>query len=637
MVDKKGNIFKTFEYLLEKNQLQQAKKLLSTIDKKEKRFLENYNKRKKEGVFYTNHELSRFIIENTLLSYINNKLKLSLKTIYDIYSLNNTIKQQVTDIIQGITLCDPSCGSGNFLLNSVIIIHKLLKRVTQKEKNPHYKLDILRNIYGFDINSRSIRFSKVKLIKWFYTGTSFDNYSKVRSILNSNILEKNSLFNSDLSKLNLKSGGFDIIVGNPPYGNILKKKEKQILKDQKIFFKDVYCAYLLKALEICDGLIGFLIPKSFLLRQSYISFRNKLLSKANLLYIYDLGSSIFKKATNEVQILIYKKKQKSSKNSLKNNSSHLNIYNYPYQKVISYKNQYFDDLKFCLNYECPLINRVKKFYVYTFENKCPVCSSSTTPLNRIRIRCPESLFQLVKKIEKAGDLNYLNIKEYPNFIRGEEAEGLRLVKKALNKNEGGGDCVYIDAKKDFLQPFYFQRVNSFRLKEIDAETLKGNQKEFYKYPKVLIKHNNIYPEALYTEECACFSSSIYSLLKTNKRNLKYLCGLLNSALIHFYCIFGINNQRDTTINLNQYMIRHLPIFSAEKENQMRVADLVDSITQKLQISNGKLNTSLKQNIKSLNNLIFTLYSINNDEKNLIIQKVRKRNSYFNLIYPNNFN
>jgi hypothetical protein len=614
------NLLKKFESLLSSEKFDQANKMLKDIDDKEETFLENHPNRKKEGVYYTNQNLSRFIFRKTLILFLNSQIGLYLTDLDEISTQKNEKLHQIHEILKKITICDPTCGSGNFLLNAAKILYSIIMRIDQNAGKKRLKTQIIKNLYGFDINEQSLELAKLKLLSWYYNG-EFENSTYIISILNSNLEKRNSLLNSSLSGFQLKSRGFDIIIGNPPYGNILSEKEKKILKQENIHFKDIYCAYLLKALNMCRGLIGFLIPKSFLLRQSYLKFRTQLLSEANFLRIFDLGSNMFSKATNEVQILIYGKK--------KNNNRDLKIYDFPDRQIITYQNQSFDSLRICQDETCPLIDRVKKFYVYSYEKNCPFCSHPTFPLNRIRIKTETEILRLIEKIERRGDLNYLNVKDFPLFIRGEEAHGLSLIRDALKKSENG-DCYFIDAKRDFGY-FSFKKSERFDLYDIPAEELKGNQKEFYKGPKLLIKHNNIYPEALYTEHNVCFTSSIYSLLHKEPYELKYLCTLLNSVLIHFYTIYGINNQRDTTINLNQYMIRHLLIIKTEEFKKREISNLVDGISSKLEHTK-RLNGETTRNIKKLNDIIFHLYSINDEERAIMIKKVKLNNKYMQLIY-----
>lgn len=613
-------LLKQLEKLISQKKYNSVNDILHEIDSREEKFIKNYLNRKQEGVYYTDLNLSYFIFQKTLKLYLNKKLRLKLREISDIYNLDENIKIKIDNTLKILTICDPTCGSGNFLINAAEILFSILNKINPERDHVKIKTQILRNLYGFDINESSLTLSKLKLLRWFFN-RQYDNFSEIKSLLDLNLLNKNSLLDSDLSEFDLKGNKFDIIIGNPPYGNILTDKEKKQLKEHNIYFQDVYCAYLLKALELCNGVIGFLVPKSFLLRQSYVSFRNKLLSKSNLLRIYDLGSDIFKDATNEVQILIYSNKQK--------NQQDLVIYDYPDKENITFQNQYFDDLNVCFNSACPLNNKAKKFYVYTHKDNCSYCSNSTIPLNRVRVKVTKKIFNLINRIEKKGDLNYLNVKDYPKFIRGEEAKGLSIIKKVL-KEKTQGSCFFIDAKRDF-EYFYFKKSKNFDLDKVDEDLLKGEHKEYYQGSKLLIKHNNIYPEALYTKKDTCFTSSIYSLLHEDPNELMFLCGLLNSVLIQFYTIYGINNQKGTTINLNQYMIRHLPIINVQKDKREEISKIVELITFDLE-ENEKLNQRSINFVKKLNDRVFNLYSMNEGDQALMKAKVKLFNPYFDLIY-----
>jgi len=334
---------------------------------------------------------------------------------------------------------------------------------------------------------------------------------------------------------------------------------------------------------------------------------------------------LFKKATNEVQILIYE-----NKNEARNGAKDLEIYDYPDKHIITYSKQEVDRLKICLNLNCPLCVNAKKLYAYTFEDDCPYCDSETVKLNRIRIKPNNLLYQLINKIESKGDLNYLNHKKFPRMIRGEEDAGLKQVKAILNEDLKGS-CSFISAKDDFRY-YYIEKKRSFNIEEISDTVLKGNNYEYYKNPKLLIKHNNIIPEAIFTEENVCFTSSIYSLLHEDIDELKYICALLNSMLIQFYCIFGINNQKDTTINLNQYMIRHLPLVIAKEDVKSEIISRVDDIIGQIKINLGQLNDVSKQLIKELDDVVFTLYSMTEKEQSIIKSRLINQIEHFKNVY-----
>jgi len=258
----------------------------------------------------------------------------------------------------------------------------------------------------------------------------------------------------------------------------------------------------------------------------------------------------------------------------------------------------------------------KKIYAYTRDIKCPYCSVQTFELNRIRIKPSREKYRIIEKIEKIGDLNYLNVRDFPKMVRGEEDKGLKEVKYVLKDNLSGS-CNFINAKEDFKH-YYIQANKSFNIEKIEAKILKGKNYEYYTSPKLLIKHNNIIPEAIFTTEPMCFTSSIYSLLHDDISELKFLCAILNSALIKFYCIYGINNQKGTTINLNQYMIRHLPIVKPDTQIRNEIVVRVDKITNFLQENDGVLDDSITQIMNEIDDFIFKLYSITKEESQIII-------------------
>ncbi|MFX1588261.1 MAG: Eco57I restriction-modification methylase domain-containing protein [Promethearchaeota archaeon] len=613
--DKIDELYNSVLNAIEFNKYANLRDNLFLINDIERKFESNYSKKKKEGVFYTQKEISDFIFSEALISLLNKEFEnLNLAHIDEIYSLNLKIQNKLKKFLLGIRICDPACGSGVLLLSAASIIHKLMKKLHYDKTPIDLKLKIINNLYGFEINDSAIKLSKLNLLNWFY----HENPTRLKEllvVLNSNLKQQNSL-------INIKTSNFDIVIGNPPYGNILRSSHKDFLKTEKIFYNDIYCAFILKAIRWTESIIAFLVPKSFLLRQGYIKFRNNLLTKSNLLKIYDIGPNLFKKATNEVQIVIYEKRGNISKD--------LRVYKYPNEEITSYRDQKVDSLRICFNEKCNLNDKTKKVFVYSFQEFCPYCGSETVLMNRIRIKANQEILELISKIEHSGDLNYLNIKDFPMMIRGEEATGLKKVKNLI-KNNLDGSCIFINAKEDFTY-FYFKKKKSFNIDSINAELLKGNNYEYYINPKLLLKHNSIYPQAVFTEEKACFTSSIYSLLHADNDELKYLCAILNSSLMQFYCRYAINNQRDTTINLNQYMIRHLPIIHCQKDSKQGIITKVNKISQILLQSNGKLTNTAKQFIKEIDNLVFELYSITDQEKKTIISIIKEQIEFFRDIY-----
>ena len=312
-------------------------------------FLDEYSNRKKEGAYYTRESVSNFIVSRGIILFLSKYLKSNqINSLEDIYNLDGDNKTKITQKLLNFLVLDPACGSGVFLLSAIKEIYKLMRNLEPELDIAKLKLHILENLFGSEINDYARKLCIMKLFRWGYTKNGLDN-SKIFSILKSNILLEDSLERK-------KSSKYDLVIGNPPYGNILDKNQKDRLKSENIFYNDIYCAFLLKSLEWTDGIIGYLVPKSFLLRQGYVKFRKSLLSLANLLKIYDVGPNLFAKATNEVQILFYEKKSDRIED--------IEVYQYPNTEIIKYSDQKVDSLRACFNKACPLSAHAKKIYAY---------------------------------------------------------------------------------------------------------------------------------------------------------------------------------------------------------------------------------------------------------------------------------
>ena len=425
------------------------------------------------------------------------------------------------------------------------------------------------------------------------------------------------------------SRGFDIIIANPPYGNILSDIEKLILKGD--ITEDIYLNFLLKLTrnEIPFQYAGILTPKSYLLRQKYREVRNELLSKTGPYEITDIGSRQFPGATNEVQIIFFHHKHEYS-NSLRIKDLFDNQLRIQYALNDNKTNVPLDTLNVCINNKCPFYDGTASFYNYTFSTRCPKCDKKADSLNRIRIKLDDIIHPIISNIEKKGNLNFLNSVEYPKMVRGEEDKGLKKVKEILQENDSQ-PCTFVYARDDFSY-YYVDKNKSFDIDQIDPIHLKGDNYEYYKGPKLLIKHNSIVPETYYSEESICFTSSIYSLLNDETETLKYLSALYNSLLMQFYCIYGINNQKDTTINLNQYMIRHLPVLKSNKSVRNKITSKVDTLNALFSSSEGVINEEIRIIVKGIDDLIFEIYKITEIEKEHMINLVTDHVEFYNKVY-----
>ncbi|MCK8142549.1 BREX-1 system adenine-specific DNA-methyltransferase PglX [Flavobacterium sp. I-SCBP12n] len=224
-------------------------------------------KRKKDGVFYTPKYITKYIVDNTIGKLCTEK-KLELGIIDEEYAkgrknrqTNTIIKldQQLKDYrewLLGLTICDPACGSGAFLnqaLDFLIKEHAYLDELNKQLFGgffvfPDIENQILEhNIYGVDLNEESIEIAKLSL--WLRTAqpkrklTSLNNNIKCgNSLIESKAIAGDKAFNwkEEFPEVFTK-GGFDVIIGNPPY------VRQELFKEHSAFLSKNYRVYSGKA------------------------------------------------------------------------------------------------------------------------------------------------------------------------------------------------------------------------------------------------------------------------------------------------------------------------------------------------------------------------------------------------------
>lgn len=195
------------------------------------------SRRKKDGIFYTPDYIVRYIVDNSLGAYLREheekfKNEFGLKGDITDKTYEKREKQAYSkyqDFLQNIKVVDPACGSGAFLVYVFDYLLAENKRVSDIVGNSLfssdiYVRDILRNnIYGVDLNEESVEITKLSL--WLKTAqkgkklTALDGNIKCgNSLIDNPNIAGNKAFNWQQEFADIfKNGGFDVVVGNPPY------------------------------------------------------------------------------------------------------------------------------------------------------------------------------------------------------------------------------------------------------------------------------------------------------------------------------------------------------------------------------------------------------------------------------------
>ena len=295
------------------------------------------SKRKQDGVFYTPQYITKYIVENTIGRLCTEK-KAELNIIENEYfsdqrrqiqTKKRLLEQlhQYREWLLQITILDPACGSGAFLnaaLQFLMSEHKHIDEMEAKVTGSSIVFQDIENsilennLYGVDINEESVEIAQLAL--WLRTAKP---HRKLNS-LNQNIKCGNSLI-SDPAIAGEKAfdwqkefpqvfekGGFDVVIGNPPYVNVEKmsaKDKEYYKKEYQSFFKrsDLFALFVEKGLTLAKTKMGFIIPSIVLNNLSYAPLRDLFLNKRWLKEVSYVGGGVFDDATVDTSILLFDK------------------------------------------------------------------------------------------------------------------------------------------------------------------------------------------------------------------------------------------------------------------------------------------------------------------------------------------
>lgn len=288
--------------------------------------------RKAGGVYYTPEYIVDYIVNNTVGKLVENKKP-----------------KEVSDI----KILDPACGSGSFLLGAYRFLldwHKdyysengKLKNKKIKQLTPEGNLTtaekkriLLNNIYGVDIDFNAVEVTKLSLLLKCMEGETSSSIAhqlsffneRILPTLDENIKSGNSLIDIDyydneinfeqearLHPLNWQSafpeifiaGGFDAIIGNPPYGAELPKDhQRYLLKKFLIGSTDTAALFMMQAQKLIKdkGYNGFIVPKAFTFSSNYEKTRKEILK--DLVLIIDC-SKVWRQVKLEMTIYFTRK------------------------------------------------------------------------------------------------------------------------------------------------------------------------------------------------------------------------------------------------------------------------------------------------------------------------------------------
>lgn len=643
--------------------------------------------RKAGGVYYTLKYIVDYIVANTVGKLI----------------LDKTPKQ-----IAALRFADIACGSGSFLIGVYECLLDYHKNYYQKKyagrtepldaRNEDFglveyrdgqwgltlklKQDILlNNIYGVDIDRQAVEVTQLSLFLKMLEDETLNStqvrqgalFSKVLPDLSKNIICGNSLIGTDIltgqlfsfeeeKKLNpmdyetafpsiMRSGGFDAIVGNPPYVRIQALKETSpasVMHFSKKYISgrsgnyDLYVIFIERGLSLIsqNGKMGYIIPNKFFNTDYGENIRSVITKDKYLSKIIDFGhSQIFRDATTYTCLLFLAKEENYEFEYCKITDNE-NIFDCKFSKLESNN---FGSAKwsFASDIDSQIISKLKLDAYLLIELPASISRGSSTGNDKIFV------------LEKRGEKFFNDLGEEVLIEKG-------ILKKPIYATDFTRYFFKQSSKYYLIFPYVLTDTEAKLMTEKDLQkqfplaysylvnkkSLLKERKQFaewygYSAPRSLKLHNEanlviplLADHGIFSalpenkSEYTLMASGGFSITLKASSDQNYILGLLNSKLLFWYLTKLSNVFRGGWITCTKQYFSQLPIKKINNKNNGVQESIISLVTQILE-AKKQLATSQTEGDKTflenkctsldrqIDSLVYKLYDLTEEEIKIV--------------------
>lgn len=153
---------------------------------------------KKIGAYYTPEDVTRYITENTIFSFLKSKLGVNnaenFQEFYERYGDDEKTLKNVGEALSDISVLDPAVGSGHFLMSAAELLADWRKKCGYNGEDYSLRRDIIiNNLFGVDIMEGAVEICKLRLWLWLIASQKHGEDPEPLPNIEFNIREGNSL------------------------------------------------------------------------------------------------------------------------------------------------------------------------------------------------------------------------------------------------------------------------------------------------------------------------------------------------------------------------------------------------------------------------------------------------------------
>jgi len=581
--------------------------------------------RKAGGVYYTPQYIVDYIVKNTVGQLIENKTPREASA---------------------IKIVDPACGSGRFLIGAYQYLLSWHKDFYTENGRPgkggksdtltptgelttaEKKRILVNNIFGVDLDANAVEVAKLSLLLKCMEGETEGSiatqlrlfHDRVLPPLEENILCGNSLIDLDYydnepdfgeeRKVKpfswhksfpqvFQQGGFDAVIGNPPYVIVSNKNIFDYFNHKFIhqdYQRNLYLLFLeqYKNLLISGGMLGVIIPNTWLQSIRFRNIRKYLTADYFWHKIMHINEHVFKTVV-DTHVLVFEKN-----NFLKNNKTGIDFF-----EKCEIKHLHFIDQN-TLPDNGDVINILSSAEEKTLFEKIKKLSST--------IRQTSTVYNGVKPFEigKGNPPQTKRITQEKPFVCEGKTKPKGKYWRPLLRGSLMNKYVSFWENNSWIQ--YGEWLAAPRNPEIFAAEEKiAVRQTGDRIIATLIGANIICRDNLH-------------IIISNEGNHKFLLGILNSKLASFY-YWQINPEKGEALaQVKKQHVEQLPVpANVSKKQQEQIIKHVDQLLQLNKDLQTATLPSQKKQIQSrigycedkINEMVYELYGLTEEEIQII--------------------
>ncbi|MDR1923519.1 MAG: Eco57I restriction-modification methylase domain-containing protein [Planctomycetaceae bacterium] len=554
--------------------------------------LNTKEKRKRDGIFNTEQQITSYIVENTLGKLCNDK-KAEIGITDESKSLILEKFQEYRNWLLTLTICDPACGSGAFLKEAFDFLlreHHFIGKAESKIQGTRVgHLDMSnvileKNLFGVDINEESIEITKLAL--WLHSAKPNHRLN----FLDENIKCGNSLISDpkiDPEKAFdwhkefphvFKKGGFDVVIGNPPYVDSetmtkFKPLERQALSNLYSVATgnwDLFVIFIERATQLVRdyGMVSMIVPNK-LFASKYSVDARLLLADKNLMSIADYSKvKVFESA--DVYPCVFVLENSNACGDVK-------IIRMQTPEIIAYvntinskilKNEKYWDRFFVAHSTASLLKKLNGFT--TLKQYLPDLFGGATVAEA---------YLLKEKIVEHDNQN----KKYKRLV-----------------NTGTIDR-YVSLWNHYQTQYIKDKYNAPIIFDDDIKKINATRLNQSASPKIIVAGMSLRPEAFF-DKGEYIAGKSTTIIQGNEKKLKFVLTILNSQLISFWFSnsFGSIAMSGGYCNLGVNELSMLPMCDTlQKQPFITLADKMQSLHANIQSTRQYFLNSLTDNFDKI--------------------------------------